>query len=175
MTAMQCGNKLFHELTEQYPALLERTFSELAGMHFENDMELYAQILVRAVGKQLKQGLYREYVRKRDDLPVMHGTMDIRGTINNRLDRKYLVSCEFDELSEDNPFNRILKSTMLYLLHREDVSIKIRSILKQQILAFSEIGTADINHIDWKSLTSGRTGPEPALITGICRLVNGPG
>ena len=37
-----------------------------------NDLEEYADLMIKAVRKQLKTGLHREYIRKKEDLTVMH-------------------------------------------------------------------------------------------------------
>ena len=72
-------------------------------------------ILAKGIGKQLKQGLYREYLNRKDDITVVRGKIDMPGTIRNRLSRKQVLTCEYDELSENNLFNQILKTTvMLY-------------------------------------------------------------
>ena len=85
---------------------------------------MFAEILYKGVSMQLKQGLYREYVQQQDTLPLIKGKVDINGTIRARIQRKQLVSCEFDELSEDNNLNRILKSTLEILISNESVKAK---------------------------------------------------
>ena len=56
------------------------------------------------------------------DLSVLRGKVEMAGTIRNRLARSCRVSCKYDELSEDNLLNQILKTTAMLLLRRGDVS-----------------------------------------------------
>ncbi|MCR5322431.1 MAG: hypothetical protein K6E85_04050 [Lachnospiraceae bacterium] len=162
----------FDKLVREHPSLQNGDYNGIVPEDCENETDLYARLLVRAVGKQLKTGLHREYIRKKEDLTVMHGTMDIRGTVKNRLDRKYLISCESDVLSENNAFNGILKATMLFLLRRNEVNPDVRAVLKKQILAFSEIEAADLGHVDWKRLMSRRSGADLIMMAQICRLIS---
>ncbi len=75
----------------------------------------FLQILAKGIGQQLKQGLYREYI-EHDDIPVVRCKIDLGNTIRNQISQKRIVSCEYDELSENNLLNQILK-TMAILLH----------------------------------------------------------
>ncbi len=161
------------DLVGHYPVLCENEYSDIDAAVNNNEYSgviyLYASIISHAVSKQLKTGLYREYIRKKDDLTVMHGTMDIRGTVRNRLERKYLISCETDELSENNPFNRTLKTTMMFLLRRNEVRSETRTELKKQILAFSQIETADTGMTDWKRLMDRRSSSGMIMLAQVCR------
>lgn len=163
----ECVNRLIG----QYPILQNDDYKAVLQEDCENELDLYARILVRAVGKQLKTGLHREYIRKKENLTVMHGTMDIRGTVKNRLDRKYLISCESDVLSENNAYNGMLKAALLCLLRRDEVDRGIKIQAKKQILAFSGIEAADPVRIDWKRLTAGHSGAGIIMMTHICRRI----
>ena len=77
---------------------------EIAAEAFDNIHNLFAASLARGIGQQLKQGLYREYLNRTEDMPVMRGKIDMPGTIKNKLARKQVLTCEFDELSENNLF-----------------------------------------------------------------------
>ncbi len=78
---------------------------------FDKIHNLFAAILAKGIGRQLKQGLYREYVDKTESLATLRGKIDINGTVRNKLARQKLISCEFDELSENNLLNQIIKTT----------------------------------------------------------------
>ena len=51
----------------------------------------------------------------------MRGKLDMPETIRNRIQRKQKLACEFDELSENNLFNQILKTTLHYLVRDDGV------------------------------------------------------
>ena len=66
---------------------------------------LFASILAKGIGKQLKQGLYREDLNRKEDVAIFLGKIDMPGTIQNQLVRKRLLTCELNELSEYNIVN----------------------------------------------------------------------
>ena len=47
-----------------------------------------------------------------EDVAVVRGKIDMPGTIQNRLSRRRVLTCEYDELSENNLLNQILKTTV---------------------------------------------------------------
>ena len=163
----KCDNKL----ADEHPVLRTPEYAGIIPESYENETELYAAIIIRAVGRQLKTGLHREYIRKQEDLTVMHGTMDIRGTVKNRLERKYLISCESDMLSENNAYNAMVKAAMMYLLRRGEVNDELRRDLKKQVMAFSEVDAIEPDRIDWKRLTGRRSGAGLVMLTQVCRRI----
>ena len=97
-------------LSYAFTTLNQGGYEDVATEEFENIHNLFAAILAKGIGKQLKQGLYREYLNRKDDITVVRGKIDMPGTIRNRLSRKQVLTCEYDELSENNLFNQILKT-----------------------------------------------------------------
>ena len=65
------------------------------------------------------------------------------GTIQNRLARKRVLTCEYNELSENNLLNQILKTTVMLLLRHARVSQEYKSDLKKEMLFFSNVDTID--------------------------------
>ena len=60
--------------------------------------------------------LYREYVNKSDNLTMLRGKLDIQGTIKNKLQHRQKLYCDFDELSENNLMNHVIKTTITLLI-----------------------------------------------------------
>ena len=109
-------------LSYAFQVLKHSNYESVAAEEFDMVQDLFAAILAKGVAKQLKQGLYREYVTQHETLSVMRGKLDMPETIRNRIQRKQILTCEYDELSENNLFNRILKTTMYYLVKDNGVS-----------------------------------------------------
>lgn len=61
------------------------------------------------------------------------------GTIKNRLVRKQLLTCDYDELSENNLFNQIIKTTVMLLLRNAKVKAEYKDDLKKKMLFFSNV------------------------------------
>ena len=119
-------------LSYAFTTLRQEEYQKVATEEFDNLHNLFAAILSAGIGKQLKQGLYREYVNRQENIPGLRGKIDIQGTIQNILNQQKLLSCEYDELSENNLLNQILKTVMILLLKHARVDSEPKSELKKE-------------------------------------------
>lgn len=162
---------IYYMLSYAFSALKQQDDDKIATEEFDNLHNLLAAILSRGIGYQLKQGLYREYINRKEDLPVMRGKIDIYGTIRNRVQRKRRLTCEFDELSENNLLNRILKTTSMLLLRHGEVETEYKNELKKEMLFFSGIDEIDPLNIRWSSVRFQRNNRTYQVLIGVCRLI----
>lgn len=51
--------------------LNQRNYEEVETETFDNVYNLFAEILIKGVQKQVKQGLYKKYVDKQENLPTI--------------------------------------------------------------------------------------------------------
>ena len=63
-------------LSYAFTTLNQGGYEDVATEEFENIHNLFAAILAKGIGKQLKQGLYREYLNRKDDITVVRGKID---------------------------------------------------------------------------------------------------
>ena len=137
---------IYYMLTYAYQSLRQTNYKEIAGEDFENIHDLFAAILSKGAAQQLKQELYREYVSELENLPVMRGKLNLPGTFRNKLRRRQELSCEYDELSENNFLNQIIKTALLALVRQKTVSAKNRAVFgefyRSSIRLASSIPTA---------------------------------
>ena len=125
---------IYYMLSYAFTTLRESVYEDVQKETFDSIYNLFAAILSKGIGLQLKQGLYREYINCVEDLAVVRGKIEMPGTIRNRLTRRVQVTCDFDELSQNNLFNQILKSVALLLLKQKDVSPQHKVALKRELL-----------------------------------------
>lgn len=162
---------IYYMLAYAFQVLRQNTYENLASESFENVHNLYASILSKGIGQQLKQGLYREYKLRCEDLPVLRGKLNIVGTIENKLQQKQILTCEFDELTENNLFNQIFKTTMLILLKQKHVDPVKKKELKRVLLFFSDIDTINPLLIQWDRLNYSRNNHTYRMLFTICNFV----
>ena len=158
-------------LSYAYTPLKQGGYENVEKEEFENIHNLFAAILAKGIGRQLKQGLYREYIDKRDNLSTLRGKIDINGTINNNLTRRRLIACEFDELSENNLLNQIIKTTVMLLLRQKNVSQDHKSDLKKEMLFFSNVNYISPSEISWSRIRFERNNNTYRMLIGICQLI----
>ena len=162
---------VYYMLSYAFGNLHETEYKNIDKESFDNLDNLFAAILAKGIGKQLKQGLYREYVSCHDNLPAVHGKIDLVKTIRNQLACRKLVACDFDELSANNLYNQILKSTALQLARSKKVDQKYRDQLKKELVFFGEIDMVDLSKVPWPKLRFHRYNQSYRLLLGICELL----
>lgn len=162
---------IYYMLSYAFRDLSEGVYESIAKEEFENIYNLFAAILAKGIGKQLKQGLYREYIAFNEDLPTLRGKIDMPGTIRNRMSQRRSLSCEYDELSENNLLNQILKTTSRILLKNENVELEYKNELKKELLYFSDVDLIEPTVIKWSGIKLHRNNATYGLLLSICQLV----
>lgn len=158
-------------LSYAFTVLNQGEYEDIAVEEFENIHNLFAAILSKGIGRQLKQGLYREYLNRKEDITVVRGKIDIAGTIKNQLARKRAVTCEYDELSENNLMNQIIKTAVMLLIGCKRVKQEYKDDLKKEMLFFSSIDTLDPSAIRWSSIRFQRNNSTYRMLIGLCQLI----
>lgn len=158
-------------LSYAFKVLKQTNYEEVESESFDNIYDLFAEILVKGLRRQLKQGLYKEYISRSESIPTIRGKMILRDSIQHKLQRKQLMSCEYDELSEDNLFNQIIKAALVLLIKEPSVTKDNKSRLKKVTLYFSEISLIDPKQINWKLLQFQRNNQSYQMLLNICKFV----
>jgi len=162
---------IYYMLCYAFQTLKRSNFERVAAEEFDFVQDLFAAILAKGVAKQLKQGLYREYISQYETLSTMRGKLDMPETIRTRIQRKQKLACKFDELSENNLFNQVLKTTMLYLLRDDGVSKEHKAELNKVLVFFGGVSTLDPASIKWSQLYYQRNNKNYEVLLNICYFV----
>lgn len=158
-------------LSYAFTALKQKEYENIAAEEFENIHNLFAEILLKGIGRQIKQGLYREYISRKEELSSLKGKIDMRGTIDNKLSRKKTAVCEYDEFSENNLFNQILKTTVMLLIRHKGVDSARKDNLKKEMLFFAGVDVINPTAIRWNTIRFRRGNDTYRMLIGLCRFV----
>lgn len=161
---------IYYMLSYAFTTLDQGGYEDVATETFENMHNLFAAILEKGISRQLKQGLYRVYLNRQEDMPVVRGKIDMPGTIQNCFARKRVLTCEYDDLSENNLLNQILKTTVMLLLRHAQVDQQYKNDLKKDMLFFSNVDTINPSTIRWSAIRFQRNDNYRMLI-GLCQLI----
>ncbi len=158
-------------LSYAFQVLKQSNYEEVAKEDFEKVEDMFAAILARGIARQLKQGLYRKYITRNETLSVMRGKLDISGTIHSRIQHEQKLTCEFDELSVNNHYNQILKTTIHYLLRAEGVNPERKTALKKLLVFFDEIDLLDPKSIRWGRMLYERNNKNYEMLLNVCYFI----
>ncbi len=162
---------IYYMLSYAFQTLNRSEYEDVAVEEFEDMHNLFAAILSKGIGFQLKQGLYREYLNRQENLTVMRGKINMPGTIRNRMAKKQILTCEYDELSENNLLNQVLKTTVMLLLRHGSVKSEYKDDLKKKMLFFSDVDTIEPTSIRWSSIRFQRNNQNYRMLLSICQLI----
>ncbi len=162
---------IYYMLSYAFQVLKQSNYDDVSTETFDHAEDLFAAILSRGISRQLKQGLYRTYITKNETLSVMRGKLDMPGTIKNRIQRKTKLDCIFDELSENNTYNQILKTAAQYLVRAKGTAPERKVALKKVLVFFDGIDVLEPSSIQWGRLHYQRNNRNYELLMNICYFV----
>lgn len=162
---------IYYMLAYAFKALQQKNYQNVETVQFDNAQGLFAAILCQGISQQLKQGLYKEYIDQEGDLSVLRGKIAFSGTIRNQIAHRQQLHCEYDELSENNLLNQIIKTTALILIGSNEVKKEYRQRLRSEMLFFSSIDEIAPSNIRWSDLRFHRNNLTYQMLIGICQLV----
>lgn len=162
---------VYYMLAYAFQVLRQNNYEDISKESFERIQDLFAEILFRGISSQIKQGLYKEYIVRNESLPLLKGKLDINATIQNRVQHRQEIACEYDDLSVNNIFNQILKTTSLILIRERSVEKSRRSELKTLMPFLDGIDTVDPASIHWSLLRFQRNNKSYQMLMNVCYFV----
>ena len=162
---------IYYMLAYAFQELRQNNYVEIEGEDFKEIYDLFAEILIRGISFQLKQGLHRDYVARSESMPRVRGKIDMTETVGLKIKRSNLVVCNYDELSEDNIFNQIIVTTVNILLRVSDVKKEKKDRLKKLVLFFSNVSPIRVNSIHWNTLRFDRNNRSYRMLLYVCYFI----
>mgnify|MGYP003366878584 FL=1 len=160
---------IYYMLSYAFQVLNEQRYKNVATEHFENVADLCAAILIKGLSKQLKRGLMKDYIPKREPLTALRGKMEISETLKTNSIIKRQVLCSYDEFSENAYMNRIIKTTMLRLMVA-GVDKSPKKEMKKLLVFLSNVEPLPIYSINW-NLRYDRNNQTYRMLISVCYLV----
>ena len=160
---------VYYMLAYAFQVLNEDGYRNVATEQFNNVAELCAAILTKGVSLQLKRGLGRDYISETETLSGLRGKIDITESIKTQTMLRRQMVCTYDEFSVNTYMNRIIKTTMLKLLHA-DIDKARKKEIRKLLVFFDEVQELDVHTINWSQQYS-RNNQTYHMLVSICYLV----
>ncbi len=160
---------VYYMLAYAFQVLNEDGYRNVATEQFNNVAELCAAILTKGVSLQLKRGLGRDYISETETLSGLRGKIDITESIKTQTTLRRQMVCTYDEFSVNTYMNRIIKTTMLKLLHA-DIDKSRKKEIRKLLVFFDEVQELDVHTINWNQQYS-RNNQTYRMLISICYLV----
>jgi 5-methylcytosine-specific restriction enzyme subunit McrC len=161
---------VYYMLAYAFKALREGPHAKIDPDEFASAEDLFGWILGLGMSRIVKQGLYREYAGVADDLPGLRGRIGMSGTMKHRTARRPLLAVEYDEFSDDNPFNRILKTAATALFRSGRLKVS-KDLLANSLAHFAAVQEVRPRDIRWNGFRYQRSNRQYRMLMSVCRFV----
>lgn len=151
--------------------LNEKDEAELGSEAFDNIYNLFSLLLCLILKKQVKKGLHREYVSTTDEIGTIKGRININQTINNNSLVKKRITCDFDEYNENCLLNKVIKTTLFYLIKSNKIGLETKDALKKLFNYFSKLDLIEIKSIKWDQIKFNRNNMSYKYVVDLCKLI----
>lgn len=101
-------------------------------------LEVFIAAFFEEVRAIVRGGLLREYQLHEDDLRIARGRVQLNRQFSALADRKDLLSCQFDELTADNSWNRFIKAG-LRGVRGWIANVELSRVWVELLIAFEEV------------------------------------
>ena len=109
-------NNIYHMLSYAFQTLKQENYKDVSIEPFDEMYDLFAAILSKGIGFQLKHGLYKEYINYQEDLAVISGKINISETL-----KKYSAHKKVKAEYKDNLKKMILFFSDVDLLNPKGI------------------------------------------------------
>ena len=126
--------------------ILKVNYSEISSLKLYKQSlnEILAYLFSKKLQKELRKGVYGEYVYIEENINSLKGSLRVQEQIKNLASHSSKAFCRFEEFSRDNKLNRILS----FFVKEAMKNVKNRGTLK--LLRISEMILGDV---DERSIT----------------------
>lgn len=159
---------VYYMLAYAFQVLNEQGYKKLATENFENTADLCAAILAKGVGIQIKRGLGRDYIPVAEPLSSLSGKIDVTSSIKTLTIMQKQMVCSYDAFSVNTYMNRIIKSTMVWLLGVDIAKVRKKE-LRKILVFFSDVDLIDLHSVDW-NFRYNRNNQTYQMLISICYL-----
>ncbi|MGE1115436.1 McrC family protein [Priestia megaterium] len=128
----------------------------LLNLLSENLFEIFGYLYVVLLEKELKRGIYSDYISSEGNLNVLKGSLQIKEHIQNiSTNKRTKIYCRYEELQSNNKLNQIYKATNELLLKKVR-NINTLNKLKHCQSWFSEVDSQSFSPRDLNNITLNR-------------------
>ena len=117
---------------------------------------------------ELMQGMIRNYIERKENLNVLRGRLRVEEQFKQNLAHKERLFCQYEELSADNVYNRIIKY-VLRVLSSLTVGPNTHKHLVELLMRFDEIRDVPVNIEIFDRLSFDRSTSRYESIFNQCR------
>lgn len=142
---------------------------EVLVERLDDVFRLLVRRLVAGVRQRLRQGLFRSYEDRSEELAVVRGRLDVTGHL--RRPAGVRLPCRFEEHTADNPDNRILAWTLWMVARSACLGQELRSSVDELVRTLQgEVSLVPCTALDCVGRVYHRLNQDYSRLHGLCRF-----
>jgi 5-methylcytosine-specific restriction enzyme subunit McrC len=138
-------------------------------VHSDSVLEVLIRLFCEQLWQAVRRGMVRRYVAKAENVSVLRGKLEVSRQARLNAARPDRLFCSFDEFTDDNLLNRVLKAA-LKVLHRVSRSPSNLRNVAELLFCFQDVGDIEKSTIEWDRVTTDRLSARYEPLTRLARL-----
>lgn len=162
-----------HNLARMISAVLDLELYDDGASKVEKTSDSILEILIRLfcdrLWQSIRRGMVRRYESNSENLTVLRGRLSVTNQIRHNLARPDRLACVFDEFSENNPLNQVLKAALRVLGKVAQSQTNQRNIA-ELIFCFQDVDDVPTATIKWELTATNRLSARYKPLLALARL-----
>ena len=163
---------LYYLLCYAWDQLAEGMLIDIEACDSKSLSELFARVLAHGTQHLVKRGFDRGYLVHGEETSRLRGRFHLSESMKRQSWRQGRMVCEFDELDHNILHNRILKTTILDVLHAGGIEKETRNLLREQAAALRHIAPVQITSGLFRRVHLHRNNRFYRFILNVCELIH---
>ena len=138
---------------------------------FQNIYDLFSFMLSTLVNKLIKRGFYKDYKLTQEISSIARGKINFGQSIKKSTLINQKLVCNFDDFSDNIYLNKIIKTTLFYLIKSNKMKKENKQKIKKIYLYFDDIDILDNRTIRWDQIILNESNRRYQVIINICYLI----
>lgn len=143
--------------------------TSLVSKSNDNILEILIQLFCQQLWQAVRRGMVRRYQSQQENLTVLRGRLTVSQQIRLNLARPDRLACEYDEFSENNPLNQVIRAALQILLRVARNQSNQRNI-SELLFCFQDVDIVVPSTIKWHLVSTDRLSNRYKPILAMARL-----
>lgn len=137
--------------------------------HSDSILEIFIRLFCQKLWQCVRRGMVRQYESRSENLAMLRGRLSITEQVRKNLARPDRLACIFDEFSENNPLNQVIKAALQVLGKVAKTSGNQRN-LAELMFCFQDVDDVAPASIIWSKAATNRLSARYKPVLTLARL-----
>lgn len=153
----------------EFNRVLELPEAQDLNLNDHNLLEIFISIFAKKVLNIFERSIYREYRVEHQDTSFIKGKINISDSIKQNIKGTLIHNVNFDELTENNVFNSIIK-TVLYKLLKLTQNIENKKLIRKCLSYFEHVDLIELSNSILDSLKFSRLNEKLRILINMAKM-----